>query len=96
MRKGFDGLCGIVLDSMHMNPMDGSVYIFINRRKDRMKILCWDEYGFTLYYKRLERGTFELPDSTDEKMHINWEVLMLMIRGISLQKISHRKRYKRA
>jgi transposase len=96
MRKGFDGLCGIVTEAMGMNPLDGSVYIFINRRKNRMKILVWDTHGFILYYKRLERGTFELPATSNEKMCISWEVLMLMIRGISLQKITHRKRYKRA
>lgn len=96
MRKGFDGLCGIVTEAMRMNPLDGSVYIFINRRKNRMKILVWDAYGFILYYKRLERGTFEVPTTSNEKMCISWEVLMLIIQGISLQKIKRRKRYKRA
>jgi transposase len=96
MRKGFDGLCGVIHQTMDMNPLDGSVYIFINRRRDRMKLLVWESSGFVMYYKRLERGTFELPASKADQMVIHWEKLMLMIQGISLQKISHRKRYYRA
>lgn len=96
MRKGFDGLCGMIHQAMDMNPLDGSVYIFINRRRDRMKLLVWESSGFVMYYKRLERGTFELPGSKADQMLIHWEKLMLMIQGISLQKISHRKRYYRA
>jgi transposase len=49
---------------MHRSPLDGRVYLFINRRRDRMKMLVWESGGFMLYYKRLEQGTFELPQST--------------------------------
>jgi transposase len=94
MRKGFNGLSGIVMDQMGSNPLDGSVYIFINRRRNRMKILLWESTGFLLYYKRLERGTFELPASTETG--INWETLMLILSGISLKRIVKRKRYRRA
>jgi transposase len=94
MRKGFDGLSGIVMDQMNGNPLDGRVYIFINRRRNRMKILLWECSGFLMYYKRLERGTFELPASTETG--ISWETLMLILSGISLKKIVKRKRYKRA
>ena len=66
MRKGFDGLCGLVHDKMDMNPMDGSVYLFINRQRNRMKMLVWEMGGFVLYYKRLEQGTFELPGQGTE------------------------------
>ena len=96
MRKGFDGLCGLIRESMDMDPLNGSVYIFINKRRDRMKLLVWEASGFTMYYKRLERGTFELPVSTADKMVIQWEQLMLMVQGISMQKIIRRKRYYRA
>lgn len=94
MRKGFDGLSGLVRSEMRGNPLDGSVYIFINRRRDRMKLLLWERTGFTLYYKRLEHGTFEMPQGADP--HLLWETLMLMLTGISLQKIHRRKRYRRA
>jgi Transposase and inactivated derivatives len=98
MRKGFDGLSGIVRNEMSRDPQDGSVYLFINRNRDRLKILVWREGGFVLYYKRLESGTYELPGSVqiNKVVHINWESLMLIIRGIRLEKISRKKRYVRA
>ena len=60
MRKGFDGLSGLVRQKMDSDPMDGSAYLFINRRRDKLKILVWTDGGFVLYYKPLENGTFEL------------------------------------
>ncbi len=97
MRKGFDGLSGIVTNEMSSSPMDGSVYIFINKRRNRMKMLSWESGGFMLYYKRLERGTFEIPQGPDQsKISLNWETLVLIIQGIKLKKISRKKRYKRA
>ena len=97
MRKGFDGLSGIVRNIMSRNPLDGSVYIFVNRRRDKMKMLVWESGGFMLYYKRLERGTFELPLSVySSDITIQWETLVLMISGISLVQIKRKKRYKSA
>lgn len=98
MRKGFDGLSGLVRSQMRRDPQDGSVYLFINRRRDRLKVLVWRDGGFVLYYKRLEQGTYELPKAThkDEVVHLTWETLVLMIRGIRLEKISRKKRYVRA
>ena len=98
MRKGFDGLCGLVKNHLHLNPMDGEVYIFINKRRDRMKMLVWEPGGFMLYYKRLEQGTFELPksDTNQSQISIKWETLILIISGIKLEKIIRKKRYKAA
>lgn len=97
MRKGFDGLSGVVINEMGQDVLDGSVYIFINKRCNRMKMLVWESGGFMLYYKRLEMGTFEFPRQEDgSKIEINWEILVLMIQGIRLQKITRKKRYKRA
>ena len=53
MRKSFDGLSGIVTSVLARDPMSGEVYIFVNRRRDRMKLLLWDKSGFWLFYKRL-------------------------------------------
>ena len=61
MRKGFDGLCGLVNDRLGKNPMSGDVFIFLNKQRDRIKLLRWEPGGFVLFFKRLERGTFELP-----------------------------------
>lgn len=95
MRKGFNGLSGLVRDEMGSNPLDGSVYLFVNRRRDRMKMLVWEQGGFMLYYKRLEQGTFQVPDREQGglKIQMSWETLVLMIRGIKLEKIVRKKRY---
>lgn len=60
-RKSFNGLSGIVQSKLHRNLMSGEVFIFINRRRDKVKLLRWETGGFIMYYKRLESGTFELP-----------------------------------
>ncbi len=63
MRKGFDGLCGLVRSGMKRDPLSGDVFVFINRRRTHAKFLVWDRSGWVVYYKRLESGTFELPCS---------------------------------
>ena len=57
-RKGFDGLCALVRDGFGDDPLSGHLFLFFNRRRDRIKILLWDRNGFWIFYKRLERGTF--------------------------------------
>ena len=98
MRKSFDGLCGLVHTQLESDPLSGDVFIFINRRRDRIKLLCWDRTGFVLYYKRLEQGTFELPryDEQLKSYHISWPELMLILEGVSLTSVKQRKRYRRA
>jgi transposase len=61
MRKGFDGLSGLVKNELNREPTSGEVFIFINRSRDRIKLLHWQKGGFVLYYKRLEKGTIGLP-----------------------------------
>ena len=61
MRKSFDGLCGLVTNQMQLNVMSGDVFVFINRSRNRMKLLRWESGGLVLFYKRLEKGTFPLP-----------------------------------
>ncbi len=97
MRKGFDGLSGIVTNEMGLNPIDGSVYIFINNRRNRMKMLVYEQGGFMLYYKRLEQGRFEKIKSTSgSNIGMSWEELILLIQGIKLGEIKRLKRHKRA
>lgn len=95
MRKGFDGLSGLVRNELQQNPLSGDVYIFMNRGRNRMKLLVWEEGGFVLYYKRLERGRFEYPtiDSTGKSAIISWQKLMLIVKGIDLQSVRKRKRF---
>lgn len=95
MRKSFDGLCGLVQNELRRNPMSGEVFIFMGRRRNTVKLLHWEAGGFVLYYKRLERGTFEIPayDPSANTCQIKWSELMMMIEGISMKQIKLRKRF---
>jgi transposase len=93
-RKSFDGLCGVVNNEMEMNPLSGSLYVFHNKRCNSLKLLQWEGDGFSLYYKRLEKGTFEIPQSKDTTCEITSEQLSCVLSGIELSSIKKRKRYK--
>ena len=95
MRKSFDGLSGIVQNQLGRNPCSGEVFIFINKPRNRIKLLHWEYGGFTLYYKRLESGTFELPAFKEELLYctLPWHQLVMMVDGISMKVINQRKRY---
>ena len=96
-RKGFDGLSGLVRNELGRDPASGEVYVFINRRRNRIKLLQWQQGGFVLYYKRLESGTISLPqmgvDNTNSRA-LNWSELVMMIQGISFENITYHGRYK--
>ena len=98
MRKQFDGLAGLVRLYFDQEVMSGDVFVFINRRRDRIKLLMWDVSGFALYYKRLERGTFKLPviEQGSNSKELTWPELVMLLEGIELQRIKRRKRYQRA
>ena len=95
MRKGFDGLSGLVHAELGRRPVSGEVFIFVNHQRYKIKILHWEQGGFVLYYKRLERGTFELPrvNSVGKTCLIGWSSLMLMVEGITIEKYKQRRRY---
>ncbi len=95
MRKGFDGLCGLVHLELGRRPVTGEVFVFVNRQRDKIKLLHWELGGFVLYYKRLERGTFEVPKVKpgEKTCQITWSSLMLMIEGIMIEKSKQRRRY---
>lgn len=95
MRKGFNGLSGLVRNELGKDPLSGSVFIFINRRRDRMKLLVWERGGFVLYYKLLESGTFQLPvqESGSRSCVISWHQLVLLLEGVVLNSVKRRKRY---
>lgn len=95
MRKGFDTLCGLVRSQMKRDPMSGDMYVFFNRARTHIKILLWDKDGYALYFKRLERGTYELPNQqTEGNLLINAQTLALILQGILLSSIKHKKRFK--
>ena len=97
MRKSFDGLIGIVTNSIHLNPIKDGTFVFVNRRRDLMKILIWDRHGFWLLYKRLEAGRFQLPpvdiDRPPEGLSVSYEQLLMIIEGIDLSSVKRKKRY---
>jgi transposase len=95
MRKSFDGLCGIVSSQLGFNPMSGDLFIFINRQRNRIKLLRWEAGGFVLFYKRLEKGTFELPQYKKEGLsqRIDYSELVMIITGISLKYARKRRRF---
>jgi transposase len=96
LRKGFDGLAGIVREQFGADPLDGSLFLFVNRRRDRIKILHFDGTGFWLYYKRLEAGTFEVVASAENRVEIDATQLAMLLGGVSLASAKRRKRYRRA
>lgn len=98
MRKSFDGLCGIIKSQMALNALNGSVFIFMNRRRTQVKLLLWEGDGFAIYYKRLEQGTFELPVSGGSSSTLAFDArqLQFILQGVSLRKIVYRPRLKKS
>lgn len=97
MRRSFDGLAMIAREGMGQDPLSGHLFVFFNRRGDRVKILFWDRSGFCLWYKRLEQGVFCLPQDLAETVNPEVELadLSLILEGIDLSGAQRRKRYAR-
>ena len=98
MRKGFNGLSGIVRSQLQADPTDGSLFLFINKRRDRMKILRFGDGGFWLYYRLLEAGTFEELKAQDDSCRLQMDAtqLAMLLSGVTLQASKRRrKRYSR-
>jgi transposase len=97
MRKSFDGLVGLVIQDLKRNPLTDGLFVFVNKRCDRMKILVWDRHGFWLLYKRLEAGRFQIPPidhhMPPEALTISYEQIVMIIEGIDLLSVRRKKRY---
>ena len=99
MRRSFDGLSGMAQNIMKQDPLSGALFVFRNRNRDRLKIMYWDKDGLAIWYKQLEKGTFQLP--TDERSkeerpisaEISTEELSMLLGGIDLANVKRRKRY---
>ena len=83
MRKSFDGLVGLVRDAMTEDPLSGSLFVFVNRRGNYLKLVYWDRTGFALFAKRLERGRFSIPGQ-DQAQSLSSEQFRLILDGIVL------------
>lgn len=98
MRKAFDGLFAMVVNHLKRDPLSGGLFVFVNRRRDRMKLLYWDGDGLAVWAKRLEAGTFQLPplDANARSVVLSATELTLLLRGIDLASVRQRKRYQRS
>ena len=95
MRKGFDSLSGLVQQHMQLNVLNGGIFIFINKKRNQVKLLFWEGDGLSLYYKRLEKGTYERPLVTDG-WNISATQLQLILQGIQLKSVKMKNRYQHA
>ncbi len=95
MRKGFDGLAQAVQTLLRQDPFSGHLFVFRNRRGDRIKVLYWDRDGYALWYKRLEKGVFQLPASIKDGAEMRATDLAMLLDGIDPTKVKRSARYMR-
>lgn len=95
MRKSFDALCGLVNQHCQSNILRGGVYIFVNRKRNQIKLLTWEGDGLAIYYKRLEKGVYELPciAANSNYATIDAVQLQLILQGIVLNSVRKKKRF---
>lgn len=98
MRKGFDGLLALIQGHLLKDPFAGGLYVFVNRRRDRLKLLCWEGDGIGVYYKRLESGNYQFPTARPDQpsLVLSATDLSLILSGIDLKSVKRRKRYQQA
>jgi transposase len=85
LRKSFDGLAELVRQQIQVDPFSGHLFVFRNKRADRVKLLYWDDDGYAIWYKRLEVGTFRFPISE----------FQMLLDGVDLDSVKRRRRYQR-
>ena len=98
LRRSIDGLSGLVREQLALDPLSGHLFLFRNRRGDRLKVLGWDRSGFWILYKRLERGTFRFPapgEAGSTGVTITATDLIMLLDGVDLQSVKRRPRYVR-
>ena len=95
LRKSFDSLAEVVRQQLQGDPLSGQLFVFRNKRGDRVKLLYWDEDGFVLVYKRLEVGTFRFPKATAAGLEIRAADLQMLLDGVDLESVQRRRRYRR-
>jgi transposase len=94
MRKSFDGLAALA-SGLALDPLSGHLFVFVNKRRDRVKILYWDRDGLAVWAKRLECGTFRLPAATSGRVEMTTAELAALLAGIDLNTARRRVRYSR-
>lgn len=97
MRKSFNSLRGIIRGAMHLDPLSGGLFVFRNKRGDRIKCIYWDGDGFAMWYKQLQKGTFQFPDLQSYNcagLEIDSATMHLILDGIDLGSIRRQERYR--
>jgi len=97
LRRGFDGLAAATRSLMRLQPLSGHVFAFLNRRRNRIKLLVWDRTGYLLVYKRLERGTFQVPMQPargERHVEVDAGELALILEGVDLRGAVRRPRWR--
>ena len=95
MRKSFNSLSAIVVNTLKKDPLTGEIFIFCNRKKNRIKLLFWESGGLWVCAKRLERGRFNWPEIGTPYAELKFEELVLLLEGIDLRYTRHRRWYQR-
>ena len=97
MRKGFDGLSGLVQNEMDLQIGQDYLFVFMNKNRTLLKILFWDGDGLAIYYKRLERGTFKRPTAQTDALNseLSSDELYMILKGIDFERSKKRKRFLR-
>jgi len=95
LRRSFNGLTAIVQNHLGEDPLSGHVFVFCNRKRDRIKLLFWDRSGLWVCAKRLEKGTFAWPLSGKPSIQLTTEELTLLLGGIDLRDTKRRRWYSR-
>ena len=97
MRKSFNGLLALTESKIQQDPLSGSLFVFVNRRRDRIKILYWGQTGFCIWYQQLQQGTYQLPthDTLGEQdsIEVTRAQLSLILDGIDLSSVRQRRRF---
>ena len=92
LRKSIDGLAALVQEGLGLNPFSPCLFVFCNRERNKLKILCWEHNGFWLFYRRLERGTFQWPRDHSDPVTVTTRELRWLLDGLSLsQRQAHPK-----
>lgn len=96
MGLSFDGLLGVIRNTLGADPLTPTFFLFLNKRRDKLKVFYWDDDGFAIWYKRLEKGTFQLPPlipGEDGAIHLTRAQLTMLLQGLDFSRTQQRKRY---
>ena len=93
MRRSFDGLSMMVETIIREDPLSGHLFVFVNRRRDKVKVLWWSGDGLAIFYKRLEEGTYEVPKGEEGRVRMRPAELSMLLEGVELRGMRRRHRF---